>query len=174
MVAVPGAGSRPLTDDSYVRDLVAKHESELLRYALRWTGGDRQRAEDLVQEAFVRSWRNAPSGEVRPWLFAVVRNLAVDAHRARQHRPEEVIETEMPDLPAADDMDRAVVSWDITDALSSLSVEHRQVLVEIHLRGSTAAEAAAALGIPVGTVKSRAFYALKALKLALQERGITQ
>lgn len=172
MVAVPG--SRPLTDDAYIRGLFAEHGSTLLRYALHLTGGDKQRAEDLVQEAFVRAWRSPPlhSRAPRRWLLAVVRNLAIDAHRARQCRPAETGQSELEDLPADDDLDRAVDSWDIADALASLSPEHRQVLVETYFRGRTVTQAAASLGIPAGTVKSRAFYALKALKLALEERGI--
>lgn len=63
-------------------------------------------------------------------------------------------------------------SWAVAEALASLHPEHREVLVETYYRGCSVAEAAAILGIPAGTVKSRTFYALKALKLALQERGL--
>lgn len=168
-----GFSSKQLADDDYVRSLFAEHGGALLRYALHLTGGDQQRAEDLFQEAFIRAWRSPPPRAPRSWLLAVVRNLAIDAHRARLCRPAEAGETEVQDLPADDDLDRAVESWDIADALTSLSTEHRQVLVETYYRGRTATKAAASLGIPVGTVKSRAFYALKSLKLALEERGIT-
>jgi RNA polymerase sigma-70 factor (ECF subfamily) len=175
VVAVPGSDSRMLADDAYVRRLYAEHGNVLLRYALHLTGGDQQRAEDILQEAFVRAWRSPPlrAGRApRSWLLAVVRNLAIDAHRARQCRPVEADQAELEDLPGADDLDRAIESWDIADALASLRPEHRQVLIETYFRGCSAAEAASSLGIPVGTVKSRAFYALKALKLELQERGI--
>ncbi len=63
-------------------------------------------------------------------------------------------------------------SWAVAEALASLRPDHREVLVETYYRGYSVAEAAATLGIPVETVKSRTFYALKALKLALQERGL--
>jgi RNA polymerase sigma-70 factor (ECF subfamily) len=66
-------------------------------------------------------------------------------------------------------LDRIVV----TDALQSLSPEHRAVIVETYYRGRTVAEAARVLGVPPGTVKSRCYYALRALKLALAERGMT-
>lgn len=63
-------------------------------------------------------------------------------------------------------------SWVVAEALASLRPDHREVLVATYYRGRSVAEAAATLGIPAGTVKSRTFYALKALKLALQERGL--
>ncbi len=71
-----------------------------------------------------------------------------------------------------DGADRALESWAVADALRSLRHEHRSVLLETYYRGRSVAEAAAVLGIPAGTVKSRTFYALRALKLALQERGL--
>lgn len=60
----------------------------------------------------------------------------------------------------------------VAEALASLRQDHREVLVETYYRGCSVAEAAATLGIPAGTVKMRTFYALKALKAALQERGV--
>ena len=75
-------------------------------------------------------------------------------------------------LPADDDADRTLESWAVADALASLRPDHRRVIIETYYRGCSVAEAAATLGIPPGTVKSRTFYALKALKLALQERGL--
>lgn len=63
-------------------------------------------------------------------------------------------------------------SWAVAEALASLRPDHRDVLVETYYRGRSVAEAAATLGIPAGTVRSRTFYALKAFKLALQERGL--
>lgn len=62
----------------------------------------------------------------------------------------------------------------VAEALASLCPDHREVLVQTYYLRRSAAEAAAILGIPVGTVKSRTFHALKALKAALAERGLTQ
>lgn len=96
----------------------------------------------------------------------------IDGQRARRARPQEVGEAGLDQHPAADDVDRALESWAVADALSALRPDHRRVLLETYYRGSSVAEAADALGIPPGTVKSRTFYALKALRLALEERGL--
>jgi RNA polymerase sigma-70 factor (ECF subfamily) len=146
-----------------------------LGYILRLTGGDRQHAEDVVQETLLRAWRHPEAlsdRPVRPWLFTVARNLVVDAHRARQARPLEAGEASLAVLPAADDLDRALESWTVAEALADLSPQHRAVLIETYYRGLSVAEAASVLGVPPGTVKSRTYYALRALKLALEERGL--
>src|ERR1700747_2359487 len=164
-----------VADEAFIRALYAEHGGALLRYALHLTGGDRQRAEDLVQETIVRAWRHPEAladRPARPWLFAVARNLAVDSYRARQARPPETGQAALELLPSDDDADRTLESWAGADALASLRPDHRRVIVETYYRGCSVAEAAATLGIPAGTVKSRTFYALKALKLALQARGL--
>jgi len=162
-------------DEAVVRAVYAEHGAALLRYALRLTG-DRGHAEDLVQEAVLRAWRHAHQLErsnrpLRPWLFTVVANLAADRRRALRSRPVEIGGSVPPELPAADELDRAVQQWQVADALASLSAQHRAVLLETYYRGRSIAEASATLGIPAGTVKSRSYYALRALRLALQERG---
>jgi RNA polymerase sigma-70 factor, ECF subfamily len=174
-----GSGSaapqQTVADEAYIRALYAEHGGALLRYALHLTGGDRQRAEDLVQETVVRAWRHPEAladRPARPWLFAVARNLAVDAYRARQSRPPEVGQGALELVSTADDADRALESWAVADALAALRPDHRRVIIETYYRGCSVAEAAATLGIPPGTVKSRTFYALKALRLALEERGL--
>lgn len=169
------ASGERVADDAFIRALYAEHGGALLRYAWHLTGGDRQKAEDLVQETIVRAWRHPEAladRPARPWLFAVARNLAVDAYRARQSRPPEAGQEAFETLPAHDDADRALESWAVAEALASLRPDHRSVIVETYYRGCSVAEAAATLGIPPGTVKSRTYYALKALKLALQERGL--
>ncbi len=123
----------------------------------------------------MRAWRHPDAladRPARPWLFAVARNLAVDSYRARQSRPAEVGQAILDTLPSADDADRTLESWAVAEAIASLRPDHRKVIIETYYRGCSVAEAAATLGIPPGTVKSRTFYALKALKLALEERGL--
>ncbi len=168
-------GSDVVSDDVLVRTLYAEHAGPLLRYAMHLTSGDRQRAEDIVQETLLRAWQHPDAiaeRPPRPWLFAVARNLAVDAYRARKARPREDGEAALELVPAPDEAERALESWAAADALKSLRPEHRGVLLETYYRGRSVAEAAVILGIPAGTVKSRTFYALRALKLALEERGL--
>lgn len=161
-----------------LRVLYDGHAPALLAYAVRLTDGDRARAEDIVQETLVRAWRHLDrldesTGPVRPWLFTVAQRVAIDAHRARKARPPETGDAVLASVPSLDEVEPALDRIVVTDALDSLSAEHRAVIVETYYRGRSVAEAAATLGIPPGTVKSRSYYALRALKLALAERGVT-
>src|ERR1700683_4516016 len=171
-----GRGKRgAASDEMLVRALYGEHAGPLLRYALHLTSGDRQRAEDIVQETLLRAWMHPDAiaeRPARPWLFAVARNLAVDSYRARRARPREVGEAALELIPAPDEADRALESWAVADAGKALRPGHRRVLLETYYKGKSVAEAAATLGVPPGTVKSRTFYALRALKLALEERGL--
>jgi RNA polymerase sigma-70 factor, ECF subfamily len=163
------------SDEDLIRALYAEHAGALLRYAMHLMSGDRQRAEDIVQETLLRAWQHPEAiadRPARPWLFAVARNLAIDSYRARRARPREVGESALEVLQGSDDAERALESWAVADALGALRPEHRSVLLETYYRGKSVAEAAAALGVPAGTVKSRTFYALRALRLALEERGL--
>ena len=169
---------RVRNDERVLRLLYADHAPALLGFVTRLTGSDHALAEDIVQETLLRAWRHPdvldPShGPIRPWLFTVARRLVVDAHRAKQARPSEVHGVELVDVSAPDDIERAIEGWVVAEALASLSVTHREVLVETYYRGASVKEAAATLGVPAGTVKSRAHYALRELRLRLQEQGMT-
>jgi RNA polymerase sigma-70 factor, ECF subfamily len=164
-------------EDDGLRALYDAHAGVLLAYALRLTGGDRSRAEDIVQETLVRAWRHLdvldePTRPVRPWLFTVAQRLAIDAHRARRARPAEVGADALAAVPSLDDLEQTLDRIVVAEALDALSRDHRSVIVETYYRGRSVAEAAQVLGIPPGTVKSRCYYALRALKLALAERGV--
>jgi RNA polymerase sigma-70 factor, ECF subfamily len=166
------------TQEAKLRALYDEHAAPLLAYALRLTSGDRGKAEDIVQETLIRAWRNLDSldpagGPIRPWLYTVAKRLAIDAHRARIARPSEVGDTMLGLVPAAGEIEQTLDRIVVTDALGALSAEHRAVLIETYYRGASVADAAARLGVPAGTVKSRSYYALRALKLALAERGVT-
>ncbi|WP_441247113.1 sigma-70 family RNA polymerase sigma factor [Kitasatospora sp. McL0602] len=158
-------------DEALIRTLYEEHGAALLAYAIRLTG-DRAAAEDVVQETLIRAWRNPEVltnglGSVRGWLLTVERNLITDRFRARAARPAEVAEVNeaLATVPVAHDhADTVVESMVMMEALEQLSPDHRAVLHSIYFQGSSVAEAAAQLGVPAGTVKSRAHYALRALK----------
>jgi RNA polymerase sigma-70 factor, ECF subfamily len=174
--ALPPAGhsGRP-RPEAPIETVCRLHGRPLYRFLLKITFGDRREAEDLLQETLLRTWRylqdhTADATVLRPWLYTVARRAAIDAARARQARPAEVTAPDLTTLPAGrDDIDRLLTQMTIRRALMSLTPDHRHVLYEIFYRGRTARQAAHALGIPEGTVKSRMFYALRALAAAITE-----
>jgi RNA polymerase sigma-70 factor, ECF subfamily len=172
-------GRLPQSDEQLVRTLYTEHGAALLGYANRLTVGDRQRAEDIVQETLLRAWQHpqafAPEHQrtVRAWLFTVARNIAIDGARARRVRPHEIADPEGWEPPTVDPgLDRVLMELEMTDALASLTPQHREVIVEVYYRDRSVAQAAEILGVPVGTVKSRCYYALRALRVLCQERGL--
>jgi RNA polymerase sigma-70 factor, ECF subfamily len=174
-----------LATDDGVRAVYAAHGPELYRFAMR-SLGDRGLAEEAVQETFVRAWRAAERfdeglGSLRTWLFAIVRNVVIDLSRSRAVRPRLPAGVPATDDPATDDgvfvdeaFERVLTAWQVEEALRMLTEEHRAALVEVHYKGRTYSEVAVSLGVPVGTVKSRVYYALKAMRLALEELGWTR
>ncbi|MFE6946617.1 sigma-70 family RNA polymerase sigma factor [Streptomyces chartreusis] len=148
----------------------------IFNYVVRLQGGDLHRAEDIVQETLLRYWEKGnPEGElnVRPWLFRVARNLVIDGYRKRMARPQEVDAPEIVEWIDSENeaVDRTLSAIVVDEALKCLSLAHRTVLYETFFLGQTTEEAAAALGIPVGTVKSRMFYALRALRTEIEKSG---
>jgi RNA polymerase sigma-70 factor, ECF subfamily len=171
----------PTADEQIVRELYAEHATALLGFVTNLLDGDRQRAEDVVQETLLRAWRHpealsAERGSTRSWLFTVARNLVVDGQRARAARPREVsdaaLQTQAVDAGLDARIEAAALGWEIADALTGLGERHREVLLEVYFQGRSVQEAARRLGVPPGTVKSRTYYALRQLRLLLEERGI--
>jgi len=164
----PGALSR----ERDVREAYTAHGGELYGFAMR-SLGDSGLAEEAVQETFLRAWRagdrfDPQLGSLRTWLFAILRNVVIDLGRARAARPtvgDEGVE------PAVEPLDEALLSWQVEEAMRQIGDQHRQVLVETFYRGRPYAEVADELGVPEGTVKSRVYYGLRALRVALEELG---
>jgi RNA polymerase sigma-70 factor (ECF subfamily) len=157
-----------------VRALHDVYAGPLYVFAVRRLG-DRQAAEEVVQDTLVRAWRardryDADRGPVAPWLFTIARNLIVDRLRRRDARPESVALP--PIAESTDEIDRMLETWQVADALAGLSLAHRDAILACHYRGHTIGEAAALLGVPPGTVKSRLYYGLRALRLRLEEMGV--
>ena len=158
--------------------VIDEHKTALMRYVLRLTFGDIHLAEDIVQETLLRMWQRPGAltshhTSIRPWLYTVARNLVRDRRRARKARPSEVYDTEVDHKPTeASEIDNAITAHDMKQALAHLSPDHRAVLVEVYYRDRQLGEAAEALGVPLGTVKSRVYYALRALRQIVNELGI--
>jgi RNA polymerase sigma-70 factor (ECF subfamily) len=161
------------SDEALIRTLYQEHGRSLLAYATRLTG-DRAGAEDVVQETLIRAWKHASSmlnekGSVRGWLLTVARNIVTDRIRAKAARPTEVAESPSTPPIEQDHAEGVVNTMTVLGALERLSPEHKEILVELYYRGRTVTEAAEALGLPPGTVKSRSYYALRAMRAVLDE-----
>jgi RNA polymerase sigma-70 factor (ECF subfamily) len=160
-----------------LRELHDQHAQALWRYVVHLTG-DRALADDVVQETLLRAWKrphilDQSESSARSWLFTVARNLVIDDRRSAR-AIHEFGTDRLPEKETADQTDAVLDSWLVADALAQLSVEHRAVIVHAYYGGRSVAEIARELEIPEGTVKSRLHYGLRALKLALQESGVTE
>lgn len=164
-------------DASRLGALYDAHAAPVWRYVVSLTG-DAAGADDVVQETLVRAWRTEriladdPS-TTRAWLMTVARNLVIDEARSARRRHEQPV-AELPDRARDDDTEAILDALVIEDALASLSAEHRAVIITAYYGGRSVAQASQELGIAEGTVKSRLHYGLRALRLALQERGVTR
>jgi RNA polymerase sigma-70 factor, ECF subfamily len=178
MVRAPSpSNDEAASAESRMQALYDAHATAVYRFLLRLTFGERQAAEDLTQETMIRAWRkidglNANIATLRPWLLTVARRVAIDAGRARQARPAETGSIDLAILPdTGDPIDAMLGSQAIRQALAQLSPEHRAVIIEVYYRARSAAETAELLGIPLGTVKSRTYHALRSLRAALGSRS---
>jgi RNA polymerase sigma-70 factor (ECF subfamily) len=162
-----------LSSERDVREAYSAHSGELYGFALR-SLGDSGLAEEAVQETFIRAWRagdrfDPEIASLRTWLFAILRNVVIDLGRARAVRPK--LSGESGVEPSVEPLEQALLAWQVEEAMRRIGADHRHVLVETHYRGRPYAEVAAELGVPEGTVKSRVYYGLRALRVALEEMG---
>ncbi|MEO6793897.1 MAG: sigma-70 family RNA polymerase sigma factor [Mycobacterium sp.] len=177
---MPRIGIPPDHEAALMKALYDEHAAVLWRYALRLTG-DAARAEDVVQETLLRAWQHPdvisdPERSPRAWLCTVARNMIIDERRSAQFRNVvgDLDEATTPEKPTRDEVDNALDRMLIGDAMTNLSPEHQAVIERSYYRGWTTSQTAEDLGIAEGTVKSRLHYAVRALRLALQEMGVTR
>ena len=160
-----------------LRALYRTYGGELLGFALNALG-ERGAAEEIVQEVFTRAWRHAgrydsSRGSVRTWLYQIARHAIIDMRRRASARPalasgEPLLET----ASTRDSIEQAMLGWQVASALERLTPEHRQMIRLAHFQGLSVREIAEKCELPIGTVKSRTWYALRSLRLVLEEMGV--
>ena len=160
-----------------LRELYRAYAGELYGFAYNALG-ERGAAEEIVQEVFLRAWRHAERYDpgragVRTWLYQIARHAVIDARRRAAVRPAPPPGDEPADAEAPGSLEQAMLGWQVAAALESLSPEHRQVIRLAQFQGLTMREISDRTGLPVGTVKSRIWYALRSLRLVLEEMGVT-
>ena len=160
-----------------LRALYRTYAGELYGFALNALG-DRGTAEEVVQEVFTRAWRHAEAydptrGSVRTWLYQIARHAIIDSRRRAAVRPALALHEPRDEQdPEGLSIERAMLGWQVAGALDKLTPEHRQVIRLAHVQGLAVREIAERLGLPEGTVKSRTWYALRSLRLVLEEMGV--
>jgi RNA polymerase sigma-70 factor, ECF subfamily len=160
-----------------MRELYRRYSGELYGFACNALG-DRQLAEEVVQDVFARAWSHAGDydasrASVRTWLYAIARHRIVDLRRRAGARPALADGEEPSEAAQRDDpLEQAVLRWQVAAALARLRPEHRELIRLAHWSGLTLREIAELKGIPLGTVKSRTSYALRNLRLVLDEMGV--
>ncbi len=162
-------------EDVLIKALHDEHAAALWRYALRLTG-DHSRAEDIVQETLLRAWKHpeVTGDTTRAWLFTVARNLVTGVRRSARARHEIGWLNDASEQAGPDEINATLDRMLIADAVARLSADHRAVICRSYYQGWSTARIAADLDVAEGTVKSQLHYALRALRLALQEAGVTR
>jgi RNA polymerase sigma-70 factor (ECF subfamily) len=153
-------------DPAAFETVVRRHRDRLWAVALRTTG-DPEEAADALQDALISAYRRAGQfrGEsaVTTWLHRIVVNASLDRLRRRTARPASPLPDDMESLPGAvvadpvDPMARREIQLVVTDALARLPEDQRAAVLLVDVEGFSVEEAAATLGVPEGTVKSRCF-----------------
>jgi RNA polymerase sigma-70 factor (ECF subfamily) len=157
-----------------VAELYRRYGRRLYRFGMQALGNDGL-AEEMVQECFVRLWRAAGRydpgrANVGTYLFVIARSVALDIRKRPSSRELLPLE-EVYKPPQFDKVEQVLDSLAMREALDTLSVAHRQVIRLAHDQDLTQSQIAEKLGLPLGTVKTRMFHAVRALRAALDERG---
>lgn len=178
MTSTQGAPDRvDVADEAGLREAFLTHGGELFGFARRSLNST-PNAEDVVQETFSRAWRSRarfdPSlGSLRTWLFTIERRVILD-FSARQTKNATVSLDQAREPASEDSVERAMLGWQMESALQRLDQEHRMIITEIYFNGRSGREVAEMFGLPEGTVRSRSFYALRMLRLLMEEGGWDQ
>jgi RNA polymerase sigma-70 factor (ECF subfamily) len=165
-------------DVNALRELYRSFERPLYALGIRWYD-DTELAEELVQEVTVRVWRNASSyergrGSASAWIFGIARHVASDLNRARNRRPVPFSEVPVDEESAPWEEEDAWKAWEVGKAIRSLPREQQKVIELAYVYQFTHSEIAKALGIPLGTVKTRIALAITKLQARLAHSGLVE
>jgi RNA polymerase sigma-70 factor (ECF subfamily) len=188
-VSVPGAADRLAAEEADlvaqiaagdtgipVAELYRRYAKRLYRFGVQRLGNDGL-ADEMVQETFVRLWRTAANydaekASVQTYLYVIARSVAADIRKRPSSRP--LLPVEDVDLPPQPDtVDQILDSIIVREALESLGSGHAQVIQLAQDEGLTQSQIAERLGLPLGTVKTRMFHGMRAMRAALAERGFS-
>lgn len=180
-----------LESDSYLVDraldgdiagfekLVTRYQNKIMGYVGRMTNGDREEAEDITQEAFIKAYRSLDSfrgqASFSTWLYKIATNLCIDRARTKKRRPQQAYSLDEPmdkeeeggggreiadsRFEPSKGVERDELRTLVRQTVGEMPDKQRQVLIMCDLQGMPYEEIAAALDIPLGTVKSRIFHA---------------
>jgi len=158
-------------DAHLLRTLHDEHGGALFAYALRLAAGDRQRAEDLVQETFLRAYRGfdrfEPGTNIRAWLFTILHRARTDAFRRAGRSPQttELIGDGPAVAPSQDAL--ATGGEEVERALAGLPEVFRAAVILRDVEEMSYHEIARVLEVPIGTVMSRIHRGRALLRAAL-------
>ncbi|MGV0743362.1 sigma-70 family RNA polymerase sigma factor [Mycolicibacterium sp. XJ870] len=182
---MPRPGSRPRrwravgprrgSNGQVLTTLYAAHVDAVRRFVAGYVA-DSQHREDIVQETFVRAWKNidridTEHGNPRSFLFSIAHNALVDQWRAKSRRPEVLTDRDVT-VAADDGVDKSLERILLTESVRRLSADHQEVIKALYFDDMTLAAAADRLGVAVGTVKSRSYHAVRALRAVFDEMGL--
>jgi RNA polymerase sigma-70 factor, ECF subfamily len=173
-VMLRAVATHEIADETTLREAFVTHGGELLGFARRALSTTTA-AEDAVQETFARAWRSRKRfdptlGSLRTWLFAIERRVILD-QLDRRAKTDALPLGDGDEIISDDWIESAMQGWQVESALSRLPADHRMVIKELYFNGRSGREVAELFGIPEGTVRSRTFYALRLLRVFLEEAG---
>jgi RNA polymerase sigma-70 factor (ECF subfamily) len=188
-VSVPGAADRLAAEEADlvaqiaagdtgipVAELYRRYAKRLYRFGVQRLGNNGL-ADEMVQETFVRLWRtagnfHAEKASVQTYLYVIARSVSADIRKRPSSRP--LLPVEDVDMPSQPDaVDQILDSMIVREALESLGSGHAQVIQLAQDEGLTQSQIAERLGLPLGTVKTRMFHGMRAMRAALAERGFS-
>jgi RNA polymerase sigma-70 factor, ECF subfamily len=164
-------------DEDALMQLYAEYRPRLWRYVWQQVGGDRELAEEVLQDVFLAIWHGvgtfAHRATLSTWIFRIAHNIAASSRHTRRRQGEWLSERSerLHAAPHGNPEDEVLERLTLVDALAHLSAKHREVLELMCYHGFTCEEAGQILDVPVGTVKSRMNHARKALADQLGQPG---